>query len=141
MRQTYSRILLVALVIIFPSAAMACSCARNPTAESILESATAVFTGVVRKTVPVATGRSMTTFTVVESFKGVAGGATARVRHPSGSSASCGVKFLPGETYTLAAHGAESGLVASLCSTWMFSPQSGRRTDLIQRMRAIRRRP
>ena len=141
MRQTFSRILLVASAIMFPNAAMACSCARNPTAESILESATAVFTGVVQESARVGRGGPMTNFPVVDSFTGVAGGATARVRHPSGSSASCGVKFLPGETYTLAAHDAESGLAASLCSTWMFSPQVGKRMDLIQRMRAIRRGP
>lgn len=66
----------------------------------------------------------MTTFTVTESFKGARVGSTVRVLHPSGSSASCGVQFAAGASYTLATYGERSGreLTATLCSTWMFLP-------------------
>ncbi len=102
-----------------------------------------MFTGVAKESAIVAAGRSVTTFTVIEPFKGAAAGATLRVLHRSGSSASCGVKFLPGQTYTLAAHhsDADPGLTTSLCSTWMFAPQVGLGANLIGGMRAIRGAP
>jgi hypothetical protein len=133
-----STLLLVSTTML-PDTAMACSCARNPTAERILEWAATVFTGVVQQSVSVAPGRSVTTFTVTESFKGGRAGATVRVLHPSGSSASCGVKFLSGGIYTLATqrNNSEPGLTTSLCSTWMFLPQVGISAELIQRMRAL----
>jgi hypothetical protein len=122
--------------------AFACSCARNPTAESLLQDAVAVFTGTVRDSRPVAPGVSVTTFQVTEGFKGTQTGAIVRVRHPSGSSASCGVRFERGGSYTLAAHQGGSGpaLAATLCSTWMFLPQVGLGAELIERMRALRSR-
>ncbi len=141
LRQALAGALLVAASVIWADAATACSCARNPTAQSILDGAAAVFTGVAQTSAPAAGGRAITTFTVVEPFKGAASGATVRVLHPSGSSASCGVRFTPGQTYTLAAHRVDSdpGLAASLCSTWMFSPNVGIGADLIRRMRDIRK--
>ena len=140
MRQALAVIIAAVLTTTLADTARACSCARNPTAERILQGATTVFTGVARQSVRGAGGHSVTTFTVVESFKGAAAGATIRVLHPSGSSASCGVRFAPGETYTLAAHraGSAPGLTATLCSTWMFSPSVGLGTGLIRRMREIR---
>ncbi len=142
MHRTVALVLLVASSLALADAAMACSCARNPTAESILGGAAAVFTGVARQSVPATGVRSITTFTVVESFKGAPAGATVRVLHPSGSSASCGVKFTPGQTYTLAAYRgtSEQSLTASLCSTWMFSPNVGIGADLVKRMREMRDR-
>jgi hypothetical protein len=126
----------------FAGTATACSCARNPTAERILERAAAVFTGTAQQTIRVTHGQSVTTFRVTESFKGAPVGATVRVLHPSLSPASCGVKFSPGETYTLAAHRIDSdpGLATSKCSTWMFMPQVPISTDLIRRMRDMRDR-
>jgi hypothetical protein len=139
MRQAFACLLLVLATILLADPALACSCARNPTAEKILEGATAVFTGTVRQSVPATPGHSMTTFTVTESFKGVRAGSTVRVVHRSGSSASCGVKFAPGETRTLAAHGSESEreLATTLCSTWMFLPHVPISAGLIQQMRAL----
>lgn len=138
MRQALACLLLVLATVLLADPALACSCARNPTAEKILEGATAVFTGTVRQSVPATPGHSLTTFTVTESFKGVRAGSTVRVVHRSGSSASCGVKFAPGETRTLAAYG-ESGqeFTTTLCSTWMFLPHVPISAGLIQRMRAL----
>jgi hypothetical protein len=73
--------------------AFACSCARNPTAEGLLQDSAAVFTAVAQSSRAIASGVSITTFRVTESFKGPAAGTTVHVRHRSGSSASCGVKF------------------------------------------------
>ncbi len=122
-------------------AAYACSCAPDPTAEGLLQDSAAVFTGVAQGSTQVAPGVSVTTFRVTESFKGVAAGTTVRVRHRSGSSASCGVKFAPDTSYTLAAgRGDGSVLSTSLCSTWMFLPQVGTGAALIDRLRALRGR-
>ncbi len=142
MHRTLASVLVALSALLWADPSMACSCARNPTAENILEDATAVFTGVARQSTPATQGQSITTFTVVESFKGATAGATVRVLHRSGSSASCGVRFTPGQTYTLAAYrgSADQGLTASLCSTWMFSPNVGIGADLIRRMREIRGR-
>jgi hypothetical protein len=139
----YAIILLLISTVMLPDTAMACSCARNPTADSILQEASAVFTGTAQQSAPAGPGYSVTTFTVTESFKGAPAGATVRIIHRSGSSAACGVKFSPGQTYTLAAGQIETdpGLATSLCSTWMFAPQVGIGADLIQRMRALRRSP
>jgi hypothetical protein len=139
MRQVFAWLVLVFAAAALADPALACSCARNPTAERILADATAVFTGTVRQSVPAAPGRSVTTFTVTESFKGTRVGATVRVVHPSGSPASCGVKFAPGETHTLAAHATQAGpeLATTQCSTWMFMPQVPISAGLIQQMRAL----
>ena len=119
---------------------LACSCARNPTAEGLLRDSDAVFTGAVQDVRSIAPGVSITTFVVTESFKGPAAGATVQVRHPSGSSASCGVHFETGTSYTLAVYRGSHGLAATLCSAWMFLPQVGLGPDLIARMRALRGR-
>lgn len=140
MRYIFTSSLVLALIFGMGEAAVACSCLPNPTAESILDEADAVFTGVARDSAVAEQGQSVTAFTIVESFKGPGAGATVRVLHPSGSSASCGVQFSSGQTYTLASHRAEPGgvLATSLCSTWMFAPQAETSTDLIRRMREIR---
>ena len=123
-----------------PDAARACSCARNPTAETILASSTAVFTGTVRAAATVAPGQLVTTFVVSEPFKGVERGQTVNVHHPSGASHGCGVSFDYGRGYTLAASLERGALWTSQCSTWMFLPQVGLSHDLIARMRALRAR-
>ena len=128
------------LIIAATGSARACSCGRNPMAAGLLESSAAVFTGVAQSTVAVEPGISMTTFKVTEGFKGVRTGRLVRVRHRSGSSASCGIRFALGEAHTLSAGGGAAGFSANLCSAWMFLPQVGLGADLIAQMRALRRR-
>ena len=141
---TIVRALVSVLFIVVASAtpALACSCARNPTAEGLLQESAAVFSGIAQESRSVAPGVSVTTFRVTEGFKGADQGAIVRVRHRSGSSASCGVQFTRGTSYTLAAHagGSDPALSASLCSTWMFMPQVGLGDELIVRMRSLRAR-
>jgi hypothetical protein len=129
------------VVAVSAQAAMGCSCARNPTAEGILASATAVFTGTVRAVQTVAAGQSVTTFVVTETFKGAQRGAIVNVHHPSTPSPTCGVSFEYGRSYTLAASLERGALWTSQCSTWMFLPQVGLSGDLIVRMRTLRGRP
>jgi hypothetical protein len=119
-------------------AAFACSCAP-PTAEGLMQSAPAVFTGLASQSVPATQGESITTFTVVEGFKGVRAGELVRVRHRSGSSASCGVQFAIGATHTLSTYREEVGtsLFASLCNTAIFRTREGE--QIIQRLRQMPR--
>ncbi|MBS0533864.1 MAG: hypothetical protein JSR72_07385 [Proteobacteria bacterium] len=128
---------------LLPGAAQACSCAPNPTAASIRQSASAVFTGVALRSRRVSPGEAVTTFRITESFKGPAAGATVRVQHPDGSSASCGIRFATGETHTLAASAAtpQRPLSANLCSVWMFLPHVGLSEKLIGELRALRGQP
>jgi hypothetical protein len=120
------------------TAAFACSCAP-PTVESLVQSAPAVFTGVATQSVPATQGESITTFTVVEGFKGVRAGERVRVRHRSGSSASCGVQFAVGATHTLSTYREEVGtsLFASLCNAAIF--RTGEGAQIIQRLRQLGR--
>jgi hypothetical protein len=121
-----------------PAAALACSCAP-PSAEGLLQSAPAVFTGTATESVPATQGESITTFTVVEGFKGVRAGQVVRVRHRSGSSASCGVRFAIGATHTLSTYREEVGtsLFASLCNTAIFRSRDGE--QIIRRLRQMGR--
>jgi hypothetical protein len=120
-----------------PATAFACSCAQ-PTAEGLLQSA-AVFTGVATASVAATQGESITTFTVVEGFKGVRAGELVRVRHRSGSSASCGVQFAIGATHTLSTYREDVGtsLFANLCTTAIFRSRGGE--QIIQRLRQMGR--
>lgn len=123
-------------------AAQACSCAPSPTAAAIRQSAGAVFTGIALSSRRAAPGEAITTFKVTESFKGPAAGATVRVRHPDGSSASCGISFATGQSHTLAAAATPRGpLSASLCSVWMFLPHVGLSEKLIGELRMLRGAP
>ena len=138
MRVVLAGILVASLL---SGAAQACSCAPNPTAASIRQSASAVFTGVVLTSRRAAPGEAVTTFRITESFKGPAAGAIVRVRHPDGSPAACGIRFVTGETHTLAAAATpQRTLSANLCSAWMFLPQVGLRDRLIGDLRALRDR-
>lgn len=130
------------VVVAFSGSAMACSCPRNPTAQGILASAVAVFTGVVEQSVEVAPGQSVTTFRVTESFKDAVPGAAVDVSHSSGSSASCGDNFLAGKVYTLATYKSKTSnmLSTGLCSTWMFLPHVRLSKGLIEELRARRQR-
>ncbi|MGZ8533848.1 MAG: hypothetical protein ACXWYM_25085, partial [Candidatus Binatia bacterium] len=118
--------------------ALACSCERNPTAAGILAQSTMVFTGIARSSVVIAPGAAATTFEVTESFKGVEAKTFVVVRHPNGSSASCGVQFETGQSVTLAAHQGSAGLSTTFCSTWMFLPHVGLRDRLLADMRTLR---
>lgn len=125
--------------------AAACSCARNPTAAGLLETSASVFTATVADDREVGRNVSVTTFRITEAFKGPPAGATIKVIHPSGSSASCGVQFTVGESYTISTHEAEparhgADQATTLCSTWMFLPHVGVSEKLIQDMRALRPR-
>src|SRR6187431_2945625 len=115
-----------------PAVAFACSC-PPPDPEGLMRSAPAVFTGVATASVPATQGESITTFTVVEGFKGVRAGELVSVRHRSGSSASCGVQFALGAAHTLSTYREEVGtsLFASLCNTAIFRSREGE--QIIQR--------
>jgi len=117
--------------------AAACSCA-HPTAEAMWDTAGAIFTGVAVNAAPAQPGFSWTTFRVTESFKGANAGATIRVLHRSGSSASCGMQFTLGASHTLYANLREGGLSASRCTSWIFRGEGG--PGLIARLRALRAR-
>lgn len=134
--------ILSALMMVMSGSAWACSCGGNETAQAILNSHSAVFTAVVHRVDPRPNGRSLTVFGIVEAFKGPPAGAQLRVLHPSRSSASCGVQFRPGYTYTLAAQQGSDGqgYSTSLCSVWMFGPNSRSRGKLLRDMRAMKRR-
>jgi hypothetical protein len=131
--------LLFVAMTVLAGKSLARSRARNPMADQILEDSAAVFTGAAQRSVPAGAGQSVTTFTVTEPFKGVTVGTAVGVLHPDGPSASCGVRFAPGDTYTLSASrvDADPGLAASLYSTWMFMPQVPISANLIRRMRAL----
>lgn len=131
------------LACVLAGSAQACSCARNPTAAGIRQSASAVFTGTALNSRRVAPGEAVTTFKVTESFKGPAAGAIVRVRHPDGPSAACGIRFATGATHTLAAAATKPRhpLSANLCSVWMFLPQVGLGERLIVDLRDLRGRP
>jgi hypothetical protein len=128
-------LVLFVLLMILPHRAEACSCARNPTAAGILGQAAAVFTGTVQQSTPLPGEHSATTFRVTESFKGPRAGEIARVVHRSGLSASCGVKFTAGKSYTIAAQQDGADYTTSLCLTWMFGNEGG--DALIREMRTL----
>jgi hypothetical protein len=121
------------------SAALACSCARNPSPDSILSSSTAVFTGVVQAVETVAPGQLITTFVVSEPFKGAARGTILNVYHPDSSAHPCGVSFTYGQSYTVAASLQRGALWTSLCSNLSALPD-GQAGELVTRLRALRRR-
>lgn len=119
---------------------LACSCAPVRSAEHLMANSTAIFTGVAETARTPGPGRTVTTFRVVESFKGVAAGARVAVSHRSGPPASCGVTFPIGGTSTLTAYldGSSGMLSASSCSTWMFHPNVSSRERLIGELRALK---
>ena len=138
MRNAVATLLAVVTVTVSSTAALACSCARNPTADDIFLSSHAIFTGTVRLVERIAPGRLATTFLVTEPFKGVARGMLVRVQHRA-SSPACGVVFQQGSSYTLATGRRDSVLTTGQCQTWMFLPQVGLSKDLIERLRVLRR--
>jgi hypothetical protein len=138
MRNPLSALLLILVSLAGTDAVLACSCARNPTADGLFASHSAIFTGTVRAVQTIAPGQSVTTFVVSEPFKGVQRGQIINIYHRSGSSAACGVTFDYGKGYTLAAAREGPQLWTSQCSTWMFLPHVGLSGELITRLRTLR---
>jgi hypothetical protein len=129
------RILVALAICLIPAnGALACSC-KQPTADTLLASSAAIFTGVVLESRPATQGEAVTDFQVVAGYKGVARGQTISVRHRSGLSASCGVKFESGRRYTLTSYREDVGtaLFANLCSISVMRSPAGK--ELLQRMR------
>jgi hypothetical protein len=118
--------------------ASACSCARNRTADRLLNYSTAVFVGIAQRSITVRPGFLITTFKVTESFKGTKAGATVTVRHRRLSTGSCGINFKDGESYTLAARRSDNSrhLSTSRCSAWMSNTRFT--TKIVTELRAAR---
>lgn len=135
-----SALTLIVAATMISSSALACSCARRPTAEKILTQAPAVFTGNVLSSKSLTPGAVITTFEIIESFKGVKRGQIVRVHHKIGIPASCAVNFEIGKQYTLStqAFALEPGLSTSRCLTWMFEPNISTRKETIMKMRELR---
>ena len=106
--------------------ALACSC-KQQSSDGLLTSSAAIFTAVAQASQPATQGEAVTTFRVTAGYKGVTTGQTIMVRHNNGSSASCGVRFTPGETYTMTTYREEIGttLFANLCSVAAMKSSSG----------------
>lgn len=96
-----------------PSAARACSCTRPPPPLAAAEEADVVFEG--RAAAPTTEGmRLRTNFEVLRTFKGDTG---VRVDVLTmSSSAACGRRYVPGETYLVYAFAANGSLADNLCS-------------------------
>ena len=129
----------VLVALSLPGGAQACSCAPGVSAESVMADAEMVFTGVAEQSKTSGPNGGVTTFRGIESFKGTSAGDRLQVSHRTGPSASCGLEFADGQTFTLATHRDPStaALVTSVCSTWMFLPQVGMADRLIQEMRTL----
>lgn len=96
-----------------PSAARACSCVRPPPPLAAAEKADVVFEG--RAGAPTTEGmRIRTTFEVGRTFKGNTG-IYVDVLTMS-SSAACGRRYVPGETYLVYAYQSNGSLADNLCS-------------------------
>lgn len=96
-----------------PSAARACSCVRPPPPLAAAEKADVVFEG--RAAAPTTEGmRIRTTFEVLRTFKGDAG--THVDVLTMSSSAACGRRYVPGESYLVYAFQSNGSLADNLCS-------------------------
>lgn len=129
----------VVVAIFLPGGAQACSCAPGVSAERLMADAEVVFTGAAERSNASGPNEGVTTFRVIESFKGTSPGERLQVSHRTGAPASCGLDFADGQTFTLAARRdpATAALVTSVCSTWMFLPQVGMADRLVREMRAL----
>lgn len=100
-------------VLAMPSAARACSCVRPPPPLAATEKADVVFEG--RAAAPSTEGmRIRTTFEVLRTFKGDTG--THVDVLTMSSSAACGRRYVPGESYMVYAYESNGGLADNLCS-------------------------
>jgi len=145
MRGRFATAIVMAALLASTVAAFACKCASRSdlTGDGILANSDAVFTGVAVKTISVrAVGEerapvSVTTFRVTEAFKGTKIGQTIRIRHHSGASSSCGVKFTRGETRTLSPSKSETLFHIGRCTAFIFEGEKGE--GLLAQLRALGR--
>ena len=123
------------------SSASACDCPPVPkTVEQFLQSANVVFIGVATRSVPTASYNGVfdrvTTFRVVEAFKGVRAGQTLRVRHNRYENANCGLDYVRGEVYPVAAGHPSNDARTLLTSTCDFASFPARGPGpIMQRLR------
>lgn len=108
-----------ALMLILPlDSALACQCkGRDHSPSAILASADVLFYGVAVSEQPGNQAPSVvTTFKVVNGFKGIKPGKTVKVAHRKGRPASCGIVFEIGSSYLVRASGKIPELFTSRCS-------------------------
>ena len=109
----------LALSLAAAEAALACSCAPYRSAAEQLAATDLVFKGKVLADRPEAPGTAVARFRVYNVIKGHVGLAV-QVRHTL-DSASCGVRFKPGQTVLVLAHrGADGFWRTGLCSAAWF---------------------
>ena len=107
-------------------AALACSCVPYRSAAEQLAAADLMFKGKVLADRPEGPGRGVARFRVYSVIKGQVGMAV-QVRH-SLDSASCGVRFTPGQTVLVLAHAGSDGFWRTgLCSGPRFPEDQYRR--------------
>ena len=120
---------------------LACQCGHGGTPEGLLQSNDAVFVGVAMRTVAVAAEEFVTTFVVVEGFKGVRAVQSVRVRHREKSEVLwCQVRDL--RNIPVAAHRlrGRSGLQTTVCALGGFYKIRGvQRPEFIGRLRELAR--
>lgn len=104
---------LVAVLVLAPGEALACSCAPPRPIPEAVENATRVFHGKVVAIEPLNDIHQRVTFQVTEHFKGAPRDSLAIETATSG--AMCGYPFREGSTYVVYAHGDDS-LATSSCS-------------------------
>jgi len=113
MHRVLGVVLAVLITWALPSAARACSCVRPPPPLAAAEKANVVFEG--RAGAPSTEGmRIRTTFEVSRTFKGDTG--TYVDVLTMSSSAACGRRYVPGETYLVYAYQSGGSLADNLCS-------------------------
>lgn len=99
-----------------PHVTYACSCMQPPSPLESRDQAAAVFAGTVNAVAPAGPGAEglLVTFDLQQSWKGPAGQQVTITT--SGSSASCGIEFAPGEQYLVYGSAQDGRINASLCS-------------------------
>lgn len=110
---------------------MACSC-RLPSADQILERSASIFTGVALKTRPAAGREAITTFRVIAGYKRVKRGQVVSIRHRSGPSASCGIRFEQGQRHLVATGREGMSETAGACSIAAMRSEAGE--ELVRRL-------
>jgi len=104
------------------SAAIACSCARHPSAAAQLRDAEVMFVGRAERTATRSENGltiGVTRFAVERTLKGEVR-AERRIEHGMETGGMCGVVFQRGRTYTVIAHAHEGRLVTSSCASPQF---------------------
>ena len=114
--------------------AFACSC-MQPTADDLLSSSVSIFTGVAVKNRTTKQNETITTFRVSTGYKGVTPGQVIRIRHFSGHSAACGVRFELGQQHSLTTYRKDGSTAefTSLCSVAVLRSPGGE--ELLRRLK------